>query len=89
MYKGVHFGRLASKRTDFGGKDGPGPGEYEPYKASTELIVENLNNPEGHIDHTRFNSKIPRYHEWVTKEEERKVSGRSGHCFDVMTGEHW
>ena len=73
LYKGVHFGRLASKRTEFGGKDGPGPGEYEPYKAVADLVVENLNNPEGMGDRTRFDSRIPRYHEWVAKEQEKKV----------------
>ncbi|PVD38793.1 hypothetical protein C0Q70_01416 [Pomacea canaliculata] len=32
QYKGVHFGKMTSQRTDFGGKGGPGPGDYDPYK---------------------------------------------------------
>ena len=58
---------------EFGGKEGPGPGEYEPYKSGAELVVEHLNIPEGN-DHARFDAKIPRYHELVVKEEEKKVS---------------
>lgn len=29
MYHGVHFGKYSGKRTDFTGKPGPGPGEYD------------------------------------------------------------
>ena len=65
---------MQSKRLEFGGKEGPGPGEYEPYRSVPETLVENLNNPDAAADRTRFNSKIPRYHEMVAKEEEKKVS---------------
>ncbi|CAF3707078.1 unnamed protein product [Rotaria sordida] len=30
LYHGVHFGKYSGKRTDFSGKTGPGPGEYDP-----------------------------------------------------------
>jgi len=30
LYHGVHFGKYSGKRTDFVGKTGPGPGEYDP-----------------------------------------------------------
>lgn len=30
FYQGVHFSKYSSKRTDFSGKTGPGPGEYDP-----------------------------------------------------------
>ncbi|CAF1227660.1 unnamed protein product, partial [Didymodactylos carnosus] len=30
MYHGIHFSKYSSKRTDFVGKTGPGPGEYDP-----------------------------------------------------------
>lgn len=29
LYHGVHFGKYSGKRTDFAGKAGPGPGEYD------------------------------------------------------------
>ena len=82
MYKGVHFGRQTGARTNFGGKEGPGPGEYEPYTVAANMIVENLNNPDG-ADRTKFDSKIPRYHEWVEKEEARKVRILES-CFTIL-----
>lgn len=30
FYQGAHFSKYSSKRTDFSGKMGPGPGEYDP-----------------------------------------------------------
>lgn len=70
-YKGVHFGNLASKRLDLSkGKLGPGPGEYEPYRDSI-LKPENLNAQME--EQTRFEARIPRYHEAVQKEEEKKA----------------
>lgn len=69
-YKGVHFGKLTSKRTEFGGKTGPGPGEYEPY-AEMQLRPENLNAIKE--EQPRYEANIPRYHEAITKEVEKKV----------------
>lgn len=69
-YKGVHFGNLASKRLDLSkGKMGPGPGEYEPYRDTT-LKAENLNAQQE--DHSRFEARIPRYHEAIQKDVEKK-----------------
>ncbi|XP_072038825.1 sperm-tail PG-rich repeat-containing protein 2-like [Amphiura filiformis] len=72
-YKGVHFGNLTSHRMDFAGQNGPGPGEYNPFNKD-ELRVENLNASSPTKDGTRsFNSKLPRYHEVVVKDEEKKA----------------
>ena len=30
-YKGIHFGQLKSLRTQFQGRKGPGPGDYDPH----------------------------------------------------------
>ena len=58
---------------DFSGQGGPGPGEYNPY-SKDELVIENLNASSPTKEGTRsFNSKLPRYHEVVIKEEEKKV----------------
>lgn len=73
-YKGVHFGKLTAQRMDFSGSGGPGPGEYNPYDA-TPMEIENLNGTSAPTrDGTRsFNSKLPRYHEVVVIEEEKKA----------------
>lgn len=70
MYKGIHFGRQTAKRTDFSGREGPGPGEYEPYEPP-EATMEHT-----HIqgsEKTRPAAKLPRYHELVVQEEEKKA----------------
>ena len=33
-YRGVHFGLLREKRSEFRGRDGPGPGLYSPKPSS-------------------------------------------------------
>ncbi|XP_039248162.1 sperm-tail PG-rich repeat-containing protein 2-like [Styela clava] len=71
-YKGVHFGALRSSRIKFSGKTGPGPGDYNPFKdgedkSQTNLIQ--LVNPDG----KKFESRLPRYHEIVAQEEEKKA----------------
>ncbi|ELU09596.1 hypothetical protein CAPTEDRAFT_229364 [Capitella teleta] len=68
-YNGVHFGKLTSKRMHFVGKDGPGPGDYDPFKPSS-AVVTNLNLQEE--DRSKFEARIPRYHEVVVKDEEKK-----------------
>lgn len=70
-YKGVHWGKYSTKRTDFSGKAGPGPGEYDP-QHDISLKTEHL-NLRGDEKNKKFEAKIPRYHEWVVKEEEKKV----------------
>ncbi|CAF0962416.1 unnamed protein product [Adineta ricciae] len=42
LYHGVHFGKYSSKRTDFAGKTGPGPGEYDP-SDPVKLEVHHMN----------------------------------------------
>lgn len=48
---------------------GPGPGDYEPY-TNLQNRPENLNAIE---ESHRFEARIPRYHEAIAKDEERKV----------------
>lgn len=74
-YKGVHFGKLTSKRGDFVGKPGPGPGEYEPY-VEVQLKPENVNS--GVEETKRYEANIPRYHEAIAKDSEKKVRSHVG-----------
>lgn len=48
---------------------GPGPGDYEPY-TNLQNRPENLNAVE---ESHRFEARIPRYHEAIAKDEEKKV----------------
>ncbi|KAJ8318878.1 hypothetical protein KUTeg_003969 [Tegillarca granosa] len=81
-YKGVHFGKLTSQRLDLSkGKMGPGPGEYEPYLDS-KMKAENANIAG---EYARFEAKIPRYHESIVKEEEKKAIPGPGK-YDVKGG---
>ncbi|XP_059155171.1 sperm-tail PG-rich repeat-containing protein 2-like, partial [Physella acuta] len=69
VYKGIHFGKLSSKRMEFFGKSGPGPGDYEPYPEKS-CLAENTNiNAEESL---RYETRLPRYHEQVQKEAEKK-----------------
>lgn len=68
----MHWGKYSTKRTDFSGKPGPGPGEYDP-QYDISLRPEHLNLRDEDKG-KKFEAKIPRYHEWVVKEEEKKVS---------------
>ena len=70
QYKGIHFGNMTSQRLDFGGKDGPGPGEYDP-GARVNTAIEHVNMQV--VDKGRYEANIPRYHEVIVKNEERKV----------------
>lgn len=70
-YKGIHFGALRSARIKFSGKVGPGPGDYNPYKdgAEADRGIIQLVNPDG----KKFESRLPRYHEIVVADEEKKA----------------
>ncbi|KAK3090851.1 hypothetical protein FSP39_015224 [Pinctada imbricata] len=69
-YKGIHFSKYSTRQLDLSkGKLGPGPGEYEPYQ-NVQKQVENVNAPE---EYTRFEARIPRYHEAIVKDEEKKA----------------
>lgn len=72
-YKGVHWGKYSNKRTDFGGKEGPGPGEYNPTGSNGSRAEHQHIRDE---DRKKYDARIPRYHEWVVKEEEKKVLGK-------------
>ncbi|XP_064618109.1 sperm-tail PG-rich repeat-containing protein 2-like [Liolophura sinensis] len=68
-YKGVHFGQMTSRRSDIPCQQGPGPGQYDPFK-EPEVLVENTNIHEE--DKSRFEARLPRYHESIPKDEEKK-----------------
>ncbi|CAM2711420.1 unnamed protein product [Rotaria socialis] len=62
-YQGVHFGKYSSKRTDFSGKSGPGPGDYdlnEPFK----LEVQHMNLKQWD---KRPELQVPRYPDVLLK----------------------
>ena len=63
-YKGIHFGALRSQRMAFGGQDGPGPGEYSPYKPKQQNDMVSVINPEGKV----FESRLPRYRRLLFKQ---------------------
>ncbi|KAM3867482.1 sperm-tail PG-rich repeat-containing protein 2 [Diretmus argenteus] len=68
-YKGVHFGNMTGKRDQVRLLEGPGPGQYDPEEAPV-THYENLNlRKEQRI---RAELIIPRYHELVPKQEEKK-----------------
>uniref|UniRef100_A0A0B6ZU50 Sperm-tail PG-rich repeat-containing protein 2 n=1 Tax=Arion vulgaris TaxID=1028688 RepID=A0A0B6ZU50_9EUPU len=69
-YKGIHFGKLSSRRMGFAGKTGPGPGHYNPYDGHSANI-ENVNSQyEGNF---RIESHLPRYHELIPQEAMKKT----------------
>ncbi|KAK3802621.1 hypothetical protein RRG08_010392 [Elysia crispata] len=68
-YRGTHFGKQSSRRMDFYGKNGPGPGDYDPYSENI-LRAENA-NVQGE-ETFRYEARLPRYHELIQKDEEKK-----------------
>lgn len=70
LYKGIHFGRMTSKRTDFSSaRIGPGPGQYE-YKSSIVINSDNSSSAEKR----KPELKIARFTEKIVQDEERRVS---------------
>ncbi|KAL2091742.1 hypothetical protein ACEWY4_011540 [Coilia grayii] len=67
-YKGIHFGNRTGKRKDQKVIEGPGPGHYDP-DAHNAPCYENLNLRK---ERSRAELVIPRYHEIVTLQEEKK-----------------
>ncbi|CAF0787247.1 unnamed protein product [Rotaria sordida] len=63
FYHGIHFGKYSSKRTDFSGKSGPGPGEYDPNN-SVKLEVQHMNMKT--LDR-RPELQVPRYPDVMLK----------------------
>ena len=70
FYQGAHFGKYSSKRTDFSGREGPGPGEYDP-NDSVRLEIQHMNMK---ILDKRAELKIPRYPEVMLKTVVKDVS---------------
>ena len=63
---------MQSRRTDFGGKGGPGPGDYEPFK-DISIKAENANIHDEEQPVVSFEARIPRYNDQIVKENEKKV----------------
>ncbi|CAF1535012.1 unnamed protein product [Adineta steineri] len=63
LYHGVHFGKYSSKRTDFAGKTGPGPGEYDPNEP-IRLEIHHMNMKTTERKHEL---QVARYPESVVK----------------------
>jgi hypothetical protein len=74
-YKGVHFSKYSSKRTDFSSKPGPGPGDYDITEPSIRLDVEHYHSSKkGPIDTNRITElNIPRYPEMILKNVEKEA----------------
>ncbi|XP_036954341.1 sperm-tail PG-rich repeat-containing protein 2 [Acanthopagrus latus] len=68
-YKGVHFGNMTGRRGVEAVEEGPGPGHYHP-EINLETHYENLNLKKE--QKSRAELIIPRYHELVPKQEEKK-----------------
>nr|XP_020458093.1 sperm-tail PG-rich repeat-containing protein 2 [Monopterus albus] len=68
-YKGIHFGNMTGKRGEVTVEVGPGPGQYYP-EIVTETRYENVNLQKEQKG--RAELIIPRYHELVPKQEEKK-----------------
>ena len=77
-YKGCHFAALTGDRTKFQGREGPGPGDYQsldPPPVRTEQQTEAADSPNPHPNYPSRSSKgeIPRYHQLVVLESEKKA----------------
>uniref|UniRef100_A0A8C1A9Q7 Sperm tail PG-rich repeat containing 2 n=1 Tax=Cyprinus carpio carpio TaxID=630221 RepID=A0A8C1A9Q7_CYPCA len=68
-YKGVHFGKMSSRREQVTSGDGPGPGHYDLQEDHT-VLYENVNLTRE--QRGRSELVIPRYHELVALQEEKK-----------------
>ncbi|XP_030046572.1 sperm-tail PG-rich repeat-containing protein 2 [Microcaecilia unicolor] len=68
-YKGIHFGNRTAKRTESKKCEGPGPGDYEIDQKAT-VYYENINIKKD--ENKKDLLFVPRYHEVVTLQEEKK-----------------
>ncbi|XP_044131610.1 sperm-tail PG-rich repeat-containing protein 2 [Bufo gargarizans] len=68
-YRGVHFAKYSGKRTEYENHNGPGPGEYDVDQESA-LHYENVNSKKE--DKKKYEPFIPRYHEVIVLQEEKK-----------------
>ncbi|XP_031426388.1 sperm-tail PG-rich repeat-containing protein 2 [Clupea harengus] len=67
-YKGIHFGNMTGKRKEQKVIEGPGPCHYDP-DVHNATYCENVNVKK---EKSRGKLAIPRYHEIVTIQEEKK-----------------
>ncbi|XP_060894896.1 sperm-tail PG-rich repeat-containing protein 2 [Labrus mixtus] len=75
-YKGVHFGNMTGSRRELAVNEGPGPGHYHPeLNTKTEYVNVNLQKEQK----GRAELIIPRYHELVPRQEEKKGVPGPGH----------
>ena len=79
-YKGCHFAALTGERTRFEGREGPGPGDYQfldppPVRTGQQADAPESTNPHPNPNYPSRSSKgeIPRYHELVVLESEKKA----------------
>ncbi|XP_044053082.1 sperm-tail PG-rich repeat-containing protein 2 isoform X2 [Siniperca chuatsi] len=72
-YKGVHFGNMTGRRGEVTVKEGPGPGQYDP-EINVETHYENVNLQKEQKG--RAELIIPRYHELVPRQEEKKAKSK-------------
>ncbi|XP_061789371.1 sperm-tail PG-rich repeat-containing protein 2 [Nerophis lumbriciformis] len=79
-YKGVHFGNMTAKRGEVMKDEGPGPGYYYP-EIVPQTHYENINLRKEQRG-TRAQLVVPRYHELVSKQEEKKAIPGPGH-YDI------
>ena len=71
QYKGVHFSKYSSKRTNFAGKsEGPGPGEYDTIEP-IHVDVEHYHMKNNADKKPELN--VPRYPEAFLKNVEKEV----------------
>ncbi|KAG9354974.1 hypothetical protein JZ751_001687, partial [Albula glossodonta] len=68
-YKGVHFGKLTAKRGEVRRSEGPGPADYRPEENHT-VLYENINVR--NEQRSKAELVLPRYHEIMTLQEEKK-----------------
>ncbi|XP_042326751.1 sperm-tail PG-rich repeat-containing protein 2 [Sceloporus undulatus] len=68
-YKGVHFGNLTEKRHEFKAHEGPGPGDYD---VIPENVVHYENVNIRREDQKKYDLCVPRYHEVIVLQEEKK-----------------
>ncbi|KAM4616791.1 sperm-tail PG-rich repeat-containing protein 2 [Polymixia lowei] len=68
-YKGIHFGNMTGNRAQVRVIEGPGPGQYHPDESAV-THYENVNLRKD--QRSKSELIIPRYHELVPKQEEKK-----------------
>nr|XP_028599654.1 sperm-tail PG-rich repeat-containing protein 2 [Podarcis muralis] len=68
-YKGVQFGNLTEKRPEFKPREGPGPADYDVIPENA-VHYENVNIRKE--DQRKYDLYVPRYHEVIVLQEEKK-----------------